>query len=109
MAALWVVYWICVQVWFEDTPIVDPKPIELDSPESPVSEPVYIMTKAQWGVVATMCWQAMSSFFILGAWVSTVALRDPDPVNKQPGSEHSRFYVVKRPCQSVPLLPLSGW
>ncbi|KAJ8501842.1 hypothetical protein ONZ51_g359 [Trametes cubensis] len=34
--------------------------------------PRRIMNKGQWGVAATMCWFAMTTFFILGAWEANI-------------------------------------
>ncbi|KAI0364645.1 MFS general substrate transporter [Pilatotrama ljubarskyi] len=34
--------------------------------------PLHRMSKAQWGVAATMCWFAMTCFFILGAWEANI-------------------------------------
>ncbi|KAF8997151.1 MFS general substrate transporter [Hymenopellis radicata] len=83
MAAVWVVFWICVYTWFEDVSenpdiivadvIVLAKkgdPVESPPPGSP--EPRPTMTLAQWGVVVCMCWFAMTCFFILGAWESNI-------------------------------------
>ncbi|EJF56926.1 MFS general substrate transporter [Dichomitus squalens] len=43
--------------------------------------PIHKMTPQQWGVSATMCWFAMTTFFILGAWESNIPVftssRDP--------------------------------
>lgn len=40
--------------------------------EAPLISPRHQMSKAQWGVAATMCWFAMTCFFILGAWESNI-------------------------------------
>jgi len=74
MAAFWVAFWICVRLWFQDAPRLEPKPIELRTPDSAASElpPAPSISKAQWGVGVTMCWFAMTCFFILGAWESNI-------------------------------------
>ncbi|PIL34292.1 hypothetical protein GSI_03067 [Ganoderma sinense ZZ0214-1] len=41
------------------------------SPPAPRG-PLHKMTPQQWGVCATMCWFAMTTFFILGAWESNI-------------------------------------
>lgn len=41
-------------------------------PPSPVSPPAHKMTWGQWGAAATMCWFAMTCFFILGAWEANI-------------------------------------
>lgn len=41
-------------------------------PPSPVSSPAHKMTWGQWGAAATMCWFAMTCFFILGAWEANI-------------------------------------
>ncbi|KAI0739451.1 major facilitator superfamily domain-containing protein [Daedaleopsis nitida] len=40
---------------------------------TPTSTPIrHKMTAKEWGVAATMCWFAMTCFFILGAWESNI-------------------------------------
>ncbi|KAI0688489.1 major facilitator superfamily domain-containing protein, partial [Cerioporus squamosus] len=96
MAALWAVFWVAVAVFFEDVPrTLSPAPIPLRSfpassslgaaaslrvteseaptPDAPTpTRPPLKMASAQWGVAATMCWFAMTCFFILGAWESNI-------------------------------------
>ena len=43
-----------------------------ESDVSTPSLPRLRMTPGQWGVAATMCWFAMTCFFILGAWESNI-------------------------------------
>ncbi|KAF8151645.1 major facilitator superfamily domain-containing protein [Crassisporium funariophilum] len=101
MAALWVVFWICVGKWYEDVPQDisaigttslysqqsqkekgdDSKSItatRTPSPELPAPETEFIMTYAQWGVVFCMCWFAMASFFVLGAWEANLPVFGAD-------------------------------
>lgn len=52
-------------------PSVEAEP-ESPSDVSAPTAPVLRMTRAQWGVAVTMCWFAMTCFFILGAWESNI-------------------------------------
>ncbi|KAI0643242.1 MFS general substrate transporter [Trametes meyenii] len=45
---------------------------QVEVPTAPSSPPRHRMSKAQWGVTATMCWFAMTCFFILGAWEANI-------------------------------------
>jgi MFS family permease len=100
MAALWVAFWICVTIWYEDDPALTIRTvttmesslrgIELDeikdengiaanattqiteSSPPPEESNGFQMTTHQWGVIVCMCWYAMSCFFILGAWESNI-------------------------------------
>ncbi|KAI0740470.1 MFS general substrate transporter [Earliella scabrosa] len=56
------------------------------TPDAPTRAPSplpYKMTWRQWGVSATMCWFAMTCFFILGAWESNIPVftASSDPAN----------------------------
>ncbi|TFY79248.1 hypothetical protein EWM64_g4763 [Hericium alpestre] len=95
MAGAWVAFWIASGVFFEDVP--DSKPadatpaIELIEVQKDVEDvPKELSTSAeasreessgpgrvrinarQWGVIACMCWFAMTCFFVLGAWESNI-------------------------------------
>ena len=75
----------------EDDKQVDPPSVRAadseDAPSDvsrPASEsPIHKMTRQQWGVSATMCWFAMTTFFILGAWESNIPVftGSHDPAN----------------------------
>jgi hypothetical protein len=105
MAGVWTVYWFCVAKWFED-PVTE-GPVEMANMRTPISEgdglqtvtitvsrsgippistnpspplPKASMSLPQWGVSFTMCWFAMTCFFILGAWESNL------PVFGAPGA-----------------------
>ena len=80
MAGVWVVFWVCVYKWFEDVPDTPPA-TELTSLPDVSSPGLRLRTGdvdleselpregvslAQWGVIACMCWFAMTCFFILG-------------------------------------------
>ncbi|KAF9012096.1 MFS general substrate transporter [Hymenopellis radicata] len=88
MAGVWIAFWICVYVWFEDvedlphpsTSSIHPsvaRQMSVDSSpgdnssekygsdETLVPLPQRTMSSAQWGVVICMCWFAMTCFFIL--------------------------------------------
>ena len=79
MACVWIVFWICVVVWFEDVPSSQSATLEgLELPNfsddcnkeaivsSEASEVPTAVTLGQWGVIICMCWFAMTCFFILG-------------------------------------------
>lgn len=80
MAVIWIVFWICVLIWFEDVPEEDleasvvqveasPDKDKISASESESQTTVYqrsSMTLSQWGVIVCMCWFAMTCFFILG-------------------------------------------
>ncbi|OCH89966.1 MFS general substrate transporter [Obba rivulosa] len=90
MAGIWAIFWVFASLIFEDVPRTSPEPhvIQLTS----VSEPEQLieslpiesehssqvtgrgicMSAPQWGVAATMCWFAMTCFFILGAWEANI-------------------------------------
>ncbi|KAF9075722.1 major facilitator superfamily domain-containing protein [Rhodocollybia butyracea] len=111
LAAVWAIYWVAVQIWFQDVTDEDtlspPESIELQekvpaqlmespsnndsinasgtsfrhhanpsptvSPRSP--SPPHVSDKldlGQWASVVCVCWFAMASFFILGAWEANI-------------------------------------
>ena len=102
MAAVWLLFWGVVTLFFEDvqetTPITrssHSNEIELQSPqsqsqESPMGPPTpqhsqpipfsqdidereeFVLGPSQWGVIITMCWFAMTCFFILGSWEANI-------------------------------------
>ncbi|KAI0338122.1 MFS general substrate transporter [Trametopsis cervina] len=84
MVVVWALFWVLAYVFFEDvTPRSDTsgEPLQTlqsdvrtttdDSAAALLSERTSMST-AQWGVTATMCWFAMTCFFILGAWESNI-------------------------------------
>ena len=102
MAASWLLFWGAVTLFFEDvhgaTSVTRPSytsGIELQSPRSQPQEPptdlpspqfsrptsfsqgvdereVFVLGPSQWGVIVTMCWFAMTCFFILGSWEANI-------------------------------------
>jgi len=91
MAAAWLLFWGVVTLFFEDvqettpvTPSSHSSGIELQSTqpqsrESPTDLPQdidereeFVFGPSQWGVVVTMCWFAMTCFFILGSWEANI-------------------------------------
>lgn len=95
MAAVFLAFWVVITLFFEDAPRVavgsaiplqprtaptasdEEKDTPPPTPASQTAPPVpvpgkYHMTKAQWGVAATMCHFSMCNFFILGAWESNI-------------------------------------
>ena len=59
--------------------------VAVSAPPSPppAPAPLHKMTPQQWGVCATMCWFAMTTFFILGAWEANLPIytASDDPSN----------------------------
>ncbi|EIW87147.1 MFS general substrate transporter [Coniophora puteana RWD-64-598 SS2] len=62
------------------TVTVPPSPLPAQT-EEPLASQLRNITLAQWGVIACMCWFAMSNFFNLGAWEANLPImgaQDPD-------------------------------
>ncbi|KAI0935127.1 hypothetical protein AcW1_009294 [Taiwanofungus camphoratus] len=99
MAAIWAVFWAIASVAYEDVPRILPareiemSPTTTETPTSTSAGEVQhfdnitipleelsaesqhaFMTGPQWGVVGTMCWFAMTCFFILGAWEANIPI-----------------------------------
>ena len=104
MAAAWLLFWGAVTLFFEDVPETVPATgslhtggIELQSPQPQVqtqptdlpspqlSRPTsfsrdiderdqFVLGPSQWGVIITMCWFAMTCFFILGSWEANIPI-----------------------------------
>ncbi|KAI0693066.1 major facilitator superfamily domain-containing protein [Cytidiella melzeri] len=96
MAGVWAIFWAFAYAFFEDVPrppAATPEEVEMDVVPEPASaksqddisttvdvaavevaavQERFRMSAAQWGVAATMCWFAMTCFFILGAWESNI-------------------------------------
>jgi len=102
MAVVWAAFWVIAARWYEDIPVeervFEPPPVLASGAVTPATagskdegaialqetsvprlqntqlspSPPYRMTSQQWGVVACMCWFAMTCFFILGAWESNL-------------------------------------
>jgi hypothetical protein len=97
MATTWLLFWVAVTLFFEDvhetTPAarsshtngIEPQsfsqpqkqPTDFPSPQSSRStsftldtdeKEKFVLGPSQWGVIITMCWVAMTCFFILGSW-----------------------------------------
>ena len=96
MAATWLLFWGAVALFFEDVQetaptaqssvgielqLFQPRPreSETDPPRPRLSRPTsfsqeidereeFVLGPSQWGVIITMCWFAMTCFFILGSW-----------------------------------------
>ncbi|KAH8105393.1 major facilitator superfamily domain-containing protein [Cristinia sonorae] len=111
MAVLWTVFWVVVYFWFEDVPETPPSSSEIELPTitnssqiqprisdskdpseahssglqtPPTPEEPFRMTKRQWGVTGTMCWFAMTCFFILGAWEANLPVFTGATLNYSP-------------------------
>ncbi|OBZ73127.1 hypothetical protein A0H81_06938 [Grifola frondosa] len=100
MAGMWALFWIAATIFFEDVPrqpvaspatemqsigtpqlnstedaakAPDTESLRIMTTEVPSAEPeLRRLSAPQWGVTATMCWFAMTCFFILGAWESNI-------------------------------------
>ncbi|KAA1467196.1 MFS general substrate transporter [Dentipellis sp. KUC8613] len=97
MAGAWIAFWVAAAVWFEDVPpapvsapAIELQPVhpateekdKVDASASPSIAAVESSSSSthshtrlnarQWGVVACMCWFAMTCFFVLGAWESNL-------------------------------------
>jgi len=102
MAAVWLLFWGAVTLFFEDVQEATPttwsshssgielQSRQLQSQESPTDLPSlqlprpisfsqdigereeFVLGPSQWGVIVTMCWFAMTCFFILGSWEANI-------------------------------------
>ncbi len=96
MAIVWAVFWVLVYLYFEDIPRPTPEPqeiamdviderredkdkdetaaatVDVSRVEAAAEREPFRMSSAQWGVTVTMCWFAMTCFFILGAWEANI-------------------------------------
>ena len=100
MIGIWIIFWVAVREWFEDVPRVhsstsvrmqqirqgqtgDVQSESTDPVEQHTPAPSFRMiSRDQWGIILTMCWFAMTCFFILGAWESNI------PVFSAPQTQH---------------------
>ena len=106
MAAVWLVFWVVIAVFFEDVPrsdgrrtarktttmtLTSPPRSEMveeagaealvprvgtaqDSSAENEVQPEIRISAQQWAVTATMCWFAMTCFFVLGAWEANIPI-----------------------------------
>ncbi|KAH9946588.1 MFS general substrate transporter, partial [Amylocystis lapponica] len=110
MAGIWAVFWAVAAMFFEDVPATPPTPalVELSpvrDPERPDPSETTLapeatsasaatesdaallppqtehMTGRRWGVVVTMCWFAMTCFFVLGAWEANIPIYTGSPAS----------------------------
>ena len=102
MAATWLLFWGAATLFFEDVeekaPATrsfhtsgtelqslrsQPQEQQMDLPSQRLSRPIslpqdvdereeFVFGPSQWGVMITMCWFAMSCFFILGSWEANI-------------------------------------
>ena len=106
MAAVWLLFWGCVALFFEDVQKTAPTTrsshangIELqpqlqgqptDPPSPQLSQPTpfsqgidereeFVLGPSQWGVIITMSWFAMTCFFILGSWEANIPVFAASP------------------------------
>ncbi|KAH8113127.1 major facilitator superfamily domain-containing protein [Phellopilus nigrolimitatus] len=77
MAGVWLIFWAVCAVFFEDVPRENSSQSQsMEMTSLPLPAPTQSagthLSARQWGVVSTMCWFAMTCFFILGAWESNI-------------------------------------
>jgi len=98
MAAAWLLFWGAVRLFFEDVHekapttrsstgielrLLQPRPQEHPTDLPPLSRPTpvsqdvdereeFVFGPSQLGVMITMCWFAMTCFFILGSWEANI-------------------------------------
>lgn len=78
MAGVWLAFWAASTVLFKDIQPNDQShssssiQMSVLPPPSTARPSLFQLSKRQWGVMATMCWFAMTCFFILGAWESNI-------------------------------------
>jgi len=102
MAAVWLLFWGAVTLFFEDvqeatqmvshaseielqTPRLQPQEQPTDPPPPQLSQPTsppqdiderekFVLGPSHWGVIITMSWFAMTCFFILGSWEANIPI-----------------------------------
>jgi len=102
MAAAWLLFWGAVTLFFEDVqevtqmtshaseiefkaPRLQPQEQPTDPPPPQLSQPTsspqdiderekFVLGPSQWGVIITMCWFAMTCFFILASWEANIPI-----------------------------------
>ena len=104
MALVWVIFWIAVTIYYEDVPR------EEQVATSTVNISWRNLSKRQWGVTATMCWFAMTCFFILGAWESNIPVFTSSSSTTQIASKslakiHSMTWLSRITPRTHPLSP----
>lgn len=80
MASIWLVFWAACAYFFKDvSPVERTQNVELTTSDTgALPAPITLRSRIrhlglrQWGVVVTMCWFAMTCFFILGAWEANI-------------------------------------
>ncbi len=91
MAGIFLIHWVIAALFFKDIPLPPclPQPqgsdeLRLETPS--LREIIRRLDKRQWGVVVTMCWFAMTCFFMLGAWQSNVPIFSSTSSTLSPGA-----------------------
>jgi MFS family permease len=84
MVVLWVIFLAISIFTLEDVPPPNPAvqrresielstaPLQTPLPSPAMPDPIFRMSRGQWGVVACMCWHAFTCFFILGGWEANI-------------------------------------
>lgn len=128
MALVWAVFWVVVTRWYEDPQLSEPSTTSLQplppsqlipsatisvtvQSSSPTLAPRRVrMTLPQWGVSATMCWLAMTCFFVLGAWEANLPVFGASPSSALHWSPFSAGnFVALGGAATFPFLLLNLW
>ncbi|KAF5379532.1 hypothetical protein D9615_006548 [Tricholomella constricta] len=100
MAGVWAVFWVVAGRWYEDAPpeeeedptattsaaveggvaLQDMSTSTSTAPPNTPSPSLYALTPAQLSVLLCMCWFALTSFFILGAWEANLPVFGASPL-----------------------------
>ncbi len=88
---IFLIHWVIAALFFKDIPLPPSLPQPQGSDELRLETPslreiIRRMDKRQWGVVVTMCWFAMTCFFMLGAWQSNVPIFSSTSSTLSPGA-----------------------
>ncbi|KAF8621395.1 hypothetical protein AX15_007848 [Amanita polypyramis BW_CC] len=81
MAGIWCIFWVCVVLWFEDIPqslqppttsVQEGGSLKEETSAVSIPEPDQFRLRAKMGTIVCMCWFAMTSFFVVGAWEANI-------------------------------------
>lgn len=132
MAGVWALFWGGIWRWFEDLPKHEDTRVHLglrpqgqiatppgdgaiptarsDPSATPVSlsTPSFrLITRDQWRIILTMCWFAMTCFFILGAWESNIPVFAAPP-SSPTSPHHANLGLRFSPFASGNFIALGG-
>ena len=111
MAAVWLAYWMACVAWFKDAPARE-QAIEMVNLPAPASTRVTLqdlrLNARQWGVVVTMCWFAMTCFFILGAWESNIPIFTAPSSSTTTSASHLAMFSRAFPLRPFHMSPFAA-